>query len=388
MKLTDPPDQTAPPPSAELRTVRRRSDAAPHQPAGTHKLPPTLESLGVYRGRATYSATADLTGIDELLLVGACDIVDLSIAERVQPTITGFGATRRLDVRAAQGDSAIHATVEIWGHANFDDARLPALRLGALRGLGTLWMVRSVHTITDSWRVDGHWAGEPTPVRSLGGWSSTRVGTPITYTRRLDLPTMSALHLTGVDQPLSVTVDDGEPATVHRENPWVMLPAGTTQVSVTLPHHPSGGRLSAELLSLHPVTDWACTTQDDAQLTAFATDETPAAELELPLTLEPGQEVWLDVDLPATEQGCLVRLDGAQLRATGWAAGECLGRVWVGDRPAFSGGDPDVLWLPPGWSGLTLLLRGVDGPGDPQLRTLRIESSRGGGGKSAAADVS
>ncbi|MDX6283287.1 MAG: beta-galactosidase, partial [Kribbellaceae bacterium] len=325
---------------------------------------------------------------DELLLGGASDLVDLTIGGHVQPTVAGFGAARRLDVRAVRGSADIEATVEIWGHANFDDSRLPALRLGALRGLGKLWAVRGVQDLAASWRVEGHWAGEPAPLRSLGGWSSTRVGVPITFSRRLELLTTSALHLVGVDQPVKVTVDGREPVTVHRENPWVLLPAAfISEVSVTLPHHPSGAGLHAELLSLYPVTDWTCTIQNDELLTDFAIHEAATTESELPLTLEPGQEVWLDVDVPASDEGRLLRLDGTQVRATAWAGGECLGRIWIGDRARFSGGDPDVLWLPAGWSGLTLLVRGLAGSGTPVLRTLRLGASTSRGGHGAAADI-
>ena len=354
----------------DVTAVRRRDAAAPGKPAGTHELPPALESLGVYRGRGTYTTTADLTGVDELLLVGASDIVDLSVGGRVQ-TLAGFGATQRVDVRGLTGD--IHATVEIWGHANFDDARLPSLKLGALRGLGTVWTVVGTEDFSALWTVEGHWAGEPAPLRGLTGWSSTRVGTPITYTRRVDSSETTALNLKGVGGPVGVTVGDGEAITVHAENPWVLLPAGTKQVSVTLPHHPSGGGLRAELLTLQPVTDWTCAVQDDELLTAFAQQAGPGVEVELPLRLEPGEEAWLDVQLPTLQNGSVVRPVGTQVRVTGWASGECIGRVWTGERPAFSGGDPDVLWIPPGWSGLTLLVRGVDGPGTPELRTLRVD---------------
>jgi len=383
----DVPAEIVPATPSVVRAVRRRSGPAPAQEAGTHETPPSLESLGVYRGRGTYSATAELTDVDELLLVGASDLVDLSIDGQMHPTIAGFGATRRVDVGPASGRSAIQATVEIWGHANFDDSRLPSLRLGALRGLGTVWTVQGVQDLDAAWTVDGHWAGQPAPLRSLGGWSSTRVGVPVTYARRLDLPGMAALHLRGVDQPVSVSLDGGVPATVNRENPWVMLPAGTTEVSVTLPHHPGGDGVHAELLTLQPVTDWTCTAQDDELLTAFATRETATTDLELPLTLEPGQEVWLDVDLPAGDEDCLVRIDASQLRVTGWAAGECLGRIWAGERPRFAGGDPDVLWVPAGWPGLTLLLRGVAGPGIPELRRLKLGPSGSRGGNGAEADV-
>ncbi|MER5573553.1 beta-galactosidase [Streptomyces massasporeus] len=367
---------------AAMRRARRRVDTtAPERAAGRHELPPTLESLGVYRGRGTYRTTTDLTGVDELLLVGAADIVDLSVAGRSRPTIAGFGATRRIDVREATGSVEVEAVVEIWGHANFDDARLPALRLGALRGLGTLWTVRETADVSALWEVHGHWTGRPAPLRELGGWSSTRVGVPVTYTREIRSDTAAALHLKGVVEPVRVTVEDGEPHTdqeahtVHAEDPWLPLPAGTHRVSVTLPHHPSGGGLRAELLTLDPVTDWTCSAQDDDLLTAFATDAAPGQEVQLPLALAPGEEAWLDVDLPESHDGLLLRPDGTQIRVTGWAGGECVGRVWVGDRPDFSGGDANVLWIPPGWSGLTLLVRGAAGPQVPELRVLRLESS-------------
>ncbi len=388
-----------------VRRARRRADTAPERAAGRHELPPTLESLGVYRGRGAYRTTTDLTGVDELLLVGAADIVDLSVAGRVRPTIADFGATRRIDVREATGSVDVEAVVEIWGHANFDDARLPALRLGALRGLGTLWTVRETADVSALWSVQGHWAGRPAPLRELGGWSSTRVGLPVTYTREIRSATAAALHLKGVVEPVRVTVAVAEPHTVdtvhephtvdtvhepltvdtvqeplavhtvHAEDPWVPLPAGTHWISVTLPHHPSGGGLRAELLGLDPVTGWTCSAQDDDLLTGFATEASPGQEVLLPLALAPGEEAWLDVDLPASHDGLLLRPDGTQVRVTGWAGGECVGRVWAGARPDFSGGDANVLWIPPGWSGLALLVRGAAGPEVPELRTLWLESS-------------
>ncbi|MEU9627200.1 beta-galactosidase [Streptomyces luteogriseus] len=378
VRLEEPgPARPASAPVAVRRARRRVDTAIPERAAGRHEEPPTLESLGVYRGRGTYRTTTDLTGVDELLLAGASDIVDLTVAGRARPTIAGFGATRRIDVREATGSVDVEAVVEIWGHANFDDARLPALRLGALRGLGTVWTVRETTDVSALWEVHGHWAGRPAPLRELGGWSSTRVGLPVTYTREIRTDTAAALHLKGLAEPVRVTVTDGEPRTLHAENPWISLPAGTHRISVTLPHHPSGGGLRAELLALDPVTDWTCSAQDDDLLTGFATEAAPRQEVEvlLPLSLAPGEEAWLDVDLPPSHDGLLLRPDGTQIRVTGWAGGECVGRVWVGDRPDFSGGDADVLWIPPGWSGLTLLVRGAAGPKDPELGVLRLESA-------------
>jgi hypothetical protein len=83
----------------------------------------------------------------------------------------------------------------------------------------------------------------------------------------------------------------------------------------------------------------------------------------------------LDVDLPASEAGYLLRPEGVQVRVTAWSSAECIGRVWTGERPAFGGGDPDVLWIPPGWAGLTLLVTGMAGPVEPELRRLRLDSA-------------
>ncbi|MEV6109926.1 beta-galactosidase [Streptomyces sp. NPDC051940] len=368
------------PPAAErtaVRSVRRRTAAPPATPAGDHGSPPPLEALGAYRGRGTYRTTVDLTGVDELLLTGAADIAELTVAGRTHPPAAGFGAAHRFDVReaASTGPVPVEAVVEIWGHANFDDARLPALRLGALRGLGALWKVRGATDVSALWQVRGQWAGEPAPLRVLGGWSSTRVGLPLTYARELPPSDgTTALHLRGLTAPVRIAVDGGEPNTVHAENPWVLLPPGTRTVAVTLPHHPSGDPVYAELLALEPVTGWTCEVQDDELLTGFAATPHPGSPAELPLTLRPGEEAWLDVDLPPGHGGVLLRPDGTQIRVTGWAAGECVGRVWCGERPAFSGGDPDSLWVPAGWSGLTLLVRALAGKEVPQLRTLWLET--------------
>ncbi|MET8975380.1 beta-galactosidase [Streptomyces sp. NPDC004539] len=358
---------------AGVSEVRRRVDAAPERDAGTHQVPPALEALGVYRGRGAYRTVTDLTGVDELLLTGAADIADLTVAGRAHPTITGFGAARTLDVRDVTGDADIEAVVEIWGHANFDDSRLPALRLGALRGPGRLWKVRETADVSALWTVEGHWAGDPVPLRTLGGWSSTRVGVPVTYGRTLRTATDAALQVQGIVEPLRVSVDGGEPRTLHAEDPWLLLPPGTHTVALTLPHHPSGPGLRARLLTLDAVPRWSCAVQDDALLTGFAGERGLAEVVRLPLALKPGEEAWLDFELP-DDTGRLIRLDASQVRITGWAAGECLGRVWAGERPDFSGGNPDVLWIPPGWPGpVTLLARGMEGRGEPEIRTLTLE---------------
>ncbi|GAB4006474.1 hypothetical protein GCM10029992_57240 [Glycomyces albus] len=303
--------------------------------------------------------------MDELLLEGAGDIVDLALDGGALPSIARFGATVRVPTGGATG---IEATVETWGHSNFDDARLPGLALGSLRGLGRVWSVVRSEDVTALWTVEGarQWAGRPAPVRSLGGWSSTRIGLPVTYRRALPIDGRShhALHLDGLAAPCEVAVD-GDARVVSPDDPWLHLAPGEGRdVAVTVPHWPASGG-GAELLRLDPVRGWRVEPQPDEALLTLAGLPSGGREIELPFEPAPGEEVWLDLAVP--EGGRSLRFEGRQVRVSAFAHGELLGRVWLEDpaRPRFTGGDPGRLWLPNEWNSGTvrLLVRGTTGDG-------------------------
>jgi hypothetical protein len=340
-----------------------------------HDLPPTSEAVGVHRGRTHYTASVD--GVAELLVEGASDIVDLALDGRALPTIAHYGASALIPVGEA---SRLDATVETWGHANFDDARLPGLALGSLRGLGRVWSVTAREDVSALWTVDGgeQWAGDPAPVRTLGGWSSTRIGRAATYRRALtvDGGAHHALHLVGLAVPCDIEVD-GKVRTVNPNDPWVHLAPGEGRtVAVTLPHWPDsiGG---AELLRLAPVRGWQVEPQPDTALLALAQRDSGGRDLELPLELAPGAEAWLDLAVPAG--GLSLRFAGTQVRVSAFAHGELLGRVWLDDaaRPRFTGGDPGRLWLPGAWNSgrVRLLVRGTTGDEGPRLEYVTAAST-------------
>jgi hypothetical protein len=370
----DGPVRAAPSPSDEpgvvTRAVRLDLEARSGRTT-THDLPPASEEVGVHRGRTHYAAS--LEGVDELLLVGAGDIVDLALDGRPLPSLARFGATLRVPVGEAR---RLDATVETWGHANFDDARLPGLALGSLRGLGAVWSVTARENVGALWTVEGdaQWAGaDPAPLRTLGGWSSTRVGQPVTYRRTLPVDGRHhhALHLPGLAAPCEVTVD-GASRTVTEHDPWLHLAPGEGRdVAVTVPHRP-GTLGGAELCRLEAVRGWEVEPQPDVALLDLADRPASGHDVELPLGLEPGDEVWLDVPVPAG--GRSLRFDGAQVRVSAFARSELLGRVWLDDaaRPRFTGGDPGRLWLPGSWNSgnVRLLVRATAGGGRPRLERV------------------
>jgi hypothetical protein len=340
-----------------------------------HELAPSSEAVGVYRGRTHY--TASVAGVDELLIEGAGDIVDLALDGVADRTFADFGATVRVPVAEAD---RLDATVETWGHANFDDARLPGLAMGSLRGLGRVWSIAASEDVGSLWTVDGgaQWAGDPAPVRTLGGWSSTRIGRASTYRRSLPVDGTShyALRLY-LEAPVELVVD-GTSRIVSPKDPWVHLAPGQgSEVAVSLPHWP-GTVEGAELLRLVPLRDWQVEPQPDHALLALSARAAAGRAVELPLELAPGEECWLDVAVPPGGQS--LRFRGARVRVSAFARGELLGRVWLEDidRPRFTGGDPDRLWIPGSWNDGTvrLLLHGTAGiPGGEPPRLDRITAA-------------
>lgn len=342
-----------------------------------HEVPPSSEEVGVHRGRTHYSTALD--GADELLVEGASDIVDLALDEVALPTVAGFGATFLLPVAGA---GRLDATVETWGHANFDDVRLPALRLGSLRGLGRVWSVVGRSDVSALWRVSaaGGWPGDPAPLRTLGGWSSTRVGEPTTYSRGLDVDDAHhhALRLAGVAGSVQVSVD-GVARTVTQDDPWLHLaPGAGRKVAITVPHRPGAG-LAAELFRLEPVSGWDVEAQADEALLGLSEADAAGETVALPLELAPGEERWFEAAVPPG--GLSFEFEGAQVRVSAFAGGELLGRVWLDDpaRPRFTGGDAGRLWLPAAWNDGTvrLLVRATRGVEAPVLGEVRLTATKG-----------
>jgi hypothetical protein len=342
-----------------------------------HDVPPSSEEVGVHRGRTHYST--DLDGADELLVEGASDIVDLALDGVALPTVAGFGATFLLPVAGAR---RLDATVETWGHANFDDVRLPALRLGSLRGLGRVWSVVGRSDVSALWRVStaGGWPGEPAPLRTLGGWSSTSVGEPTTYSRGLDVDGAyhHALRLAGVTGSVQVSVD-GVAHTVTEDDPWLHLAPGAGRaVAITVPHQPGAG-LAAELFRLEPVSGWDVEAQSDEAILDLSRADAAGETVALPLELAPGEERWFEATVPPG--GLSLGFEGAQVRVSAFAGGELLGRVWLDDpaRPRFTGGDAGRLWLPAAWNDGTvrLLVRATRGVEAPVLGGVRLTATHG-----------
>lgn len=332
---------------------------------------PGAEAAGLPDGRlrAELEISPEAT---ELLLLGAADLVRLDLDGRDLGVQVPHGAPLSLELAPGASHRLIVES-EIWGRANFDDARRPALRLGAGRGIGTALEVLATRDITDLWEVrelpDRRGAGplaDP-PLRELGGWSSANPGAMTTYARRLRLPGAShgaVLRLHGLDQPVHIAVGDGAEQLVVPACPVVVLDDVVAETTVRLraPHVPGGLVERAELLTTAAPAVVSFHGRRESELASHLDQAARAATVEewrpLPslgtstsaLRVGAGRPVLirLEDDGEPGRQGWLLDLHGEDVEITVLAGGRRVSRHVLG-LPVTAGGEAGRSWIPAGW---------------------------------------
>ena len=383
--------------------LARAGTAARTEPESTARAtsaqdPAGAEALGLPDGRLRAECELSAEAV-ELLLVGAGDLVRLEVDGVDHGVRVAHGAPLSLPLGPGRSHR-VRATAEIWGRANFDDARLPGLALGAGRGVGRVLEVHEIHDATDLWEVralpDRRAGGEVAvpPLRDLGGWSSVNAGTATTYVRSLPLPDgdgVAVLRLRGLAEPVHVAVDGGPERLVMPGAPVIVLePAegggeggGQVEVAVRAPHVPGGLLDRVELLHARAPRLLDLRTVREAELAELLTEHARTADAvgRHPLpgpSLRPartergetaaadpagGSPAGLHIDAGApvlirlaaetgrtapAGGGALLELDGSDVQVTVIAGGRRVSRHVLG-TPATAGGDPRRSWIPAPW---------------------------------------
>lgn len=323
---------------------------------------PTAEGLGLADGRvqAELELAPEAT---EVLLLEAADLVRLELDGADRGVHVRHGAPISLPL-APGAVHSLRVTAEIWGRANFDDARRPALHLGAGRGVGTVLEVLASQDATDLWQVSAipdrreHGELAVPPLRGLGGWSSPNLGTDAVYTRTLELPggeRLGVLRLQGLARPVHVALDDGPERLIAPDAPVIVLGEGEGRVRVRVraPHVPDGFVDRVELLSTARPRVRGLRTLGQAELALLASGAAGAEDASW-APLPAGQGVHIAGGAPvlirldpggADEGGQLLDLDGEQVQITVVVGGRRLSRHVLGD-PVAAGGHPERSWIP------------------------------------------
>lgn len=392
--LTSPPDTA---PGVDVDVVSLEASAAgtapvawtPRQGAGPAR---SLEALGAYRGAGRYRCREELPpGACGLLLRKPSDVFSVSAAG----AHLGWSVCGGADVwipSSEPGDvgSPLEIVTRTWGHSNFDDPRLPSLRLGSQRGLFGALAVLEVRDWSDGWLVasdpshPGPSVGAaPAPFGGLAGWMTGVFPQSVRYRRVVDASAAGTvgLHTTGLGARIDVSVEGRHVGSLTPLTPDLWLGALRAGDRLDLVVHRTWGEDagSVHLLRGHPLDDWAIDTAATPECLAGrnAASRRPAA---LPLTVDAGTGRWLRVRIPqdahtSGDGDAVVRFDGDNLLITALSGDRLLGRIWTQPPPgaALKGGRGDVLLIPRAGRGepLDLLLECTSAESGT-LRAVRV----------------
>jgi len=353
-----------------------------------------LEQHEIYRGYAWYEAMVQLpedTEIKGLLIRQGSDVVSLYAGGEYTGTVAPGGGSSYLHLSKGLQDGRLLARVEVWGHSNFDDARLPGLRLDAMKGIRGLAAITAVRELSRNWSVyraadrilreeliespdSSMW-----PIVNFGGWMSPD-HPAFEYYRKTFRASSDAnswtLHFQGIQSLARLFVNGKEIGAVHPFDPYLDISehvsAGqTVELAVYVERVlglPSG---QIYLYEGQEADNFSVYAAQEEELLEHAASVRAQSEInEFPIALEPGETAWLYTTTVNSEagKGWRAKVSGAGLKMTVFLEEKIVGRIWLtsdANRPVMSGGSPDSFYLPGAWyeagkGSLTILLEAVD----------------------------
>lgn len=364
-----------------------------------------LEKVGIYRGFAWYEGYVEASNnrkAQGLLIRQGSDIVSLYADGQYAGTAVPAGSSWYIPFGKPKTVSSITAKTEIWGHSNFDDARLPGLRLHSLKGLQGIAAVLQEADITQNWHVhrlqslpfehewteafdDSLW-----PMVGFGGWMSpdhpVREVYRRTYTTDVDANRF-IVHLDGFQGKAVWYVNGKEAGTIHPYDPFldltpIVTPGEQLQLTVLLERSQGARAGRVRLYEAVDADNWTISGAEEGLLAHAQRNQDSAMAVELPLSLDSGGAAWLYATVANSKQGrgWRVRVDGQGLKMTVFHNETIVGRLWLkggAERPVLTGGDASSIYLPGPWFGddgakISILLEAVDRQEQGQLHAFEF----------------
>jgi beta-galactosidase len=367
-----------------------------------------LEREGVYRGYAWYEANVrvpDGKMVEGVLIRQGSDVISLYTEDRYAGTVTPGGGSAFIPLSGGLQGGRLVARAEIWGHSNFDDIRLPGLRLNAMKGIKGLAAVTEVRELTGNWSLyrapDRSLNEEPTkstdyrmwPIVNFGGWLSPD-HPAFEYYRRSFTASGDAsswtLHFQALQSLARLFVGGKEVGNVNPFDPYIdisaFVSAGQTVELMVYVERVLG--LPAGKVLLYEGVEaegWKVSAAEEEELLTHAgIMQEYASSAQLPVALEPGATAWLYASTinSAAGKGWRVKVAGTGLKLTVFLEDRIVGRLWLpcgSDRPVLTGGSPDSFYLPGAWyqegeGRLSIMLEAVDRNGQGRLESIQFVS--------------
>ena len=404
IRLSEDPGQPAARPelpvSWHFQALEREPEPLKVNPAPAYDRAPYLEEMGILRGFGWYHAQVTGLGgrpVRGYLLEGGSDVLSLYASGRYLGTLAPGGGTDYLRAPSPAGETPdgpvdLSVRAEIWGHSNFDDPRLPAMRLDSLRGLAGITAVLAERDITANWHINLLDSAENKdlftarglntagwPLVSFAGWLSTRAPNQVCYRKHITAGMAPidrwVLNFPGLTRQVEVSVNGSPFRRVTPYDPYLDItryigagqPVELTIYAEQDYHAQLAGRVI--LLEGKAAQGWAVGGLDEAELwSALDAARDPAAQsVDLPVRVAPGDLALLWADLPAAGGDVLLRCQGRRVKLSLFFNGHLIARLWPepGERfPRLVGGDPTLACLPGPWwkesNRLLVLVEAID----------------------------
>lgn len=323
-----------------------------------------MEQKQQYRGDALYRFAAQQDA--PLLLEKAADLVWITHGTLTRAYFCDGG---NLLLDGGRGTWDIR--VQSWGHANFDDVRQPALKMGSGKGLEGVAQLMSCQDISDLWMIypQAKYAAQQKPelresdaimATTINSWSYPAAPMCADFVRRVYFPENCDrffLYIEGEGSQVAVYLNDQYVGARQANDPWVdittMAVAGTGAVlrltTTRRFSHTSLGaiklyaglRITKAQMAGVPVEAWQTLQPADAGRT-----------VSLPVHVSAGEECMLTGFVPQPgQQDRMLVIEGTGIEATLIAHGHVAGRVLrsAPGYPEITGGSSRRIYLPASW---------------------------------------
>jgi beta-galactosidase len=332
-----------------------------------------LEENSIFRGYGWYRAAGfPNSGSRGFLVRSGADILSLYLDNNYLGTLVPGGGDAYIplpDELEVSSNSNLVVRAEIWGHANFDDHRLPALRLNSMKGIAGLVVVHKAENITPNWfyqhraqvpvqQIDLFW-----PLIYFGGWSTTDEPQRGVYYREVCFEKgMDArvLSFPGLQVNAHVYLNGQQAGMVNPFSPFLDVSllsrsGESATISVVVEQNfrrPAGQVVLYEGRSLR---EWEVAGWNDIDLQKVAKKyQYVEKAIDFPISLKGGEMALLHIHLPTSlewEKGRNLKFFGQGIKISAWIGRHMIGRVWLPSdmRPHMAGGADNLMILPAAW---------------------------------------
>jgi beta-galactosidase len=348
----------------------RQTDLFPPADEVEDGRPLNMELHGACRGYALYAADLPPSAASALgvLLHGAADILSAYLNGRYLGTRVPGGADAFFPFPAARTTRdhgrRLEVRAEIWGHSNFDDPRMPALRLGSMRGFSKATLLTRKEQIA-LWNMDaGNRECGPLPYLSPPGSRLTGGVAPRYRSSCTVIPDSAGdrflLRVEEPECPTIVRIDGSDCGWVDRYHPTLdvsdaVRPGRPCRIALEPQKWYAAEALGATFL-LHGtrLEKWSIAGAEERELADSSGALKSAAEkARFPLSVGAGGMAWLYGSFREDGRHPCLRLvfRGRDIKASVLFNGRLVGRLFLETeiRPKMAGGRDDLAYLPSCW---------------------------------------